>query len=153
MLTKTQLAAIFHFIGDVLCSVEPTPAESPETASDPNGGAPATTPKRQGRPRKVQDAPATEVAPVTQTTTAAPAEPEPAKPAEPPKGGKTLDELKALIAPLVKAARGGEVKALLNKHAPADYNASESNPYTLSLLSERPEVHEAFVQDIEMLKM
>lgn len=149
MLTKTQLAAIFHFIGDVLCSVEPTPAESPETASDPNGGASATTPKRQGRPRKVQDAPATTEAPATQTTTTAPAEPEPAK----PKGGKTLDELKALIAPLVKAARGGEVKALLNKHAPADYNASESNPYTLSLLSERPEVHEAFVQDIEMLKM
>lgn len=151
MLTKTQLIALLRYAADLLTSVEP---EAPAEVQPVLGEAP--TAKRQGRPRKVQDAPApaTTEAPATQTTTAAPAEPEPAaKPAEPPKGGKTLDELKALIAPLVKAARGSEVKALLNKHAPADYNASEANPYTLSLLSERPEVHEAFVQDIEMLKM
>lgn len=148
MLTKTQLIALLRYAADLLTSVEP---EAPAEVQPVLGEAPAAKPK--GRPRKVQEAPATEVAPATQTTTAAPAEPEPAKPTEQPKGAKTLDELKALIAPLVKAARGGEVKALLNKHAPADYNASESNPYTLSLLSERPEVHEAFVQDIEMLKM
>lgn len=130
MLNKTQLASIFRFIADVLTSTE-TPA-----VAEPATGEAAPAPKRKGRPPGSTNA----APPVVET----PAEPEKPKL---PEGAKTLDELRALIKPLILATRGEEVKAVLNKFAPKDH----SGDYTLSLLSERPETHAEFVKEIEAL--
>lgn len=139
MLTRTELAQLLHFAADLLKGAA---AESPETASDPNGGGPAPT-KRRGRPAKTEETPATEVASAPQEHTAE------AKPVAPAVKGKTLEELKALIQPLIKAARGVEVKKVINDHAPEGH----SGDYTLSALSEHPEKHDSFVSAIEMLSM
>lgn len=134
MLNKTQLASIFRFIADVLTSNEPPAVAEPA----PGEAVPAPT-KRKGRPPGSTNA----APPVTET----PAEPAAPEPSAKPEGSKTLDELRALIKPLILAKRGEEVKAVLNKFAPKDH----SGDYTLSLLSERPETHAAFCAEIEGL--
>ncbi len=150
MLNKTQLAQAFRFISDLLLQDVREEANAIPALAPNTGTAEATPPatKRPGRPRKTEQA-------INEPQQALPAEPEtkvepaPAPEPEKPKvtGGKTLDELRALINPLVLKARGPEVKAVLNKYAPEGH----SGDYTLALLSERPDTHAAFAADIEAL--
>jgi len=144
MLNKTQLAALFRFAADLLSEGDTVPAITTGTAEN---NPPAT--KSRGRPRKTEQA-------VNEPQQALPAEPEakveqpaPTPESEKPKAGKTLDELRALINPLVLKARGPEVKTVLNKYAPEGH----SGDYTLALLAERPDTHAAFAADIEALLM
>ncbi len=141
MLTRKELAATLQYIAELLF-----------TNSEPGVVHPVEEPtaetKRLGRPRKgaavpTVETPATEVASAPQEHTAE------AKPVAPAVKGKTLEELKALIQPLIKAARGTEVKKVINDHAPEGH----SGDYTLSALSEHPEKHDSFVSAIEMLSM
>jgi len=143
MLTRTELAQLLHFAVDLL---KGAPTESPETASDPNGGGPAPT-KRRGRPAGSTAAAAVTVEPTPPGNTAQ--QPDNSTTIAPTVKGKTLEELKALIQPLIKAARGVEVKKVINDHAPEGH----SGDYTLSALSEHPEKHDSFVSAIEMLSM
>jgi predicted component of type VI protein secretion system len=141
MLTKSQLASIFRFIADIL--MEETPSTEP---ASPSGEAPA--PKRRGRPAGSTNAASTEPT-ATQTTPVETPATE-TKPAPPIEGAKTLEELKALINPLVtKQRRGAEVKAVINKFKPEGHDGD----YTLSALSERPDIHAAFCAEIEALLM
>ncbi len=148
MLTKNQIVTLLRFTADLLCSVEP---EASSETQPTQIGEPVPT-KRLGRPKKDAAAPATqatEVAPAPQEQTAAPVETK-ADPV-PPIKGKTLEELRKLIEPFVKALRVDEVKVILNKYAPKDYGASLENQYPLSALAEHPERHAAFVKGIEAL--
>ena len=153
MLNKTQLAALFRFAADLLLQDEANaiPALAPNTGTAENN-LPAT--KRPGRPRKTDQ-------PVNEPQQALPAEPEtkveqPAPIPEPEKPKFTTEEilvkLRAIINPLVVKARGPDVQEVINKHAPADFNVSDSNKYTLALLAEHPEKHDAFEQDIKALR-
>jgi hypothetical protein len=145
MLTRTEIAAILRFTADLLCG-QPIPAIVPPIDGEQSDTPPA---KRPGRPRKADqaNAAATETAPVGQTATAEVKTPEPEKPKV--EGGKTLDELRAVFRPLIDKFRGEEVKKVLNKYKPSDWEGD----YTAVALAEHPEHHAAFVQDIEMLKM
>ncbi len=140
MLTRTELAQLLHFAADLL-TAGPAAAET-ETA--------ATEAKRPGRPRKGAAAVPTVETPATEAASAPQEHTAEAKPkSDPAVKGKTLEELKALIQPLIKAARGVEVKKVINDHAPEGH----SGDYTLSALSEHPEKHDSFVSAIEMLSM
>jgi len=148
MLNKTQLATLFRFAADLLLQDEANalPALLPNTGTAENN--PPVKPR--GRPRKTEQAALPPEDQQQQNEPPAQVEP-PAPVPEPEKpkvtGGKTLDELRALINPLVLKARGPEVKAVLNKYAPEGH----SGDYTLALLSERPDTHAAFAADIEAL--
>lgn len=106
---------------------EPSTDEAPQQEETP-----APTTRRRGRPAAV--APAA-------TEEATPEEEAPAKPAAPAKEtGKTLDELRALIEPLVKAGQGDDVKKVITKYA-AKLSEIEAKD------------HNAFQKDIEALSM
>lgn len=151
MLNKTTIAQLLNIAAEafskaaclITSEVQGAPSTSDNLSGSTEAQVVAATKPRRGRPPGSTNA----ALPVTET----PAEPEPhpTKPEPPakPEGSKTLDELRALIKPLILATRGEEVKAVLNKFAPKDH----SGDYTLSLLSERPETHAEFVKEIEAL--
>lgn len=105
-MTKNQLLALAAFITSLANDGEC----STTTETVPAGGeAPPT--KRRGRP----------------PTTATPPPTDPAPPEDKPAGqtggaaatagSKTYEEMRALIEPLIKAARGPEVKPIITKYA------------------------------------
>jgi len=106
----------------------PTPAAEPATPV-------AEKPKR-GRPAKDAATVETPAAEVVVETKAA--EPEPAKSAAP--AGKTYEDMRALIQPLVVGGRGAEVKAVVAK-------------YAVSLSQMDAKDYPAFEQDIEALSI
>jgi len=145
MLTKKQLSNIFYFLANTFAE------EAPEQEA-------ATPPaKRPGRPPKAAAAPVqTEgVNPNTRGPIENPgptaSDPELSKPTDPvpPIKGKSIEELQALIQPLIAKRRGPEVKAVINKFKPEGHEGD----YLLSLIAQRPETHDAFVAEIETLKM
>lgn len=118
--TALAAAATALVSGDNSCgNVAATPSTDDAPAQD-EAPAPA---KRRGRP----------------PGGAAPAETKPEPEAE-QKVGKTLEELRALIEPLVKGGQGDEVKKVIAKYAP---KLSEIDPKD----------HAAFSKDIEALSM
>lgn len=122
--TALAAAATALVSGDNSCgSVAATPAADDTPAQDE---APAPT-KRRGRP------PGTS-APVVDV------KPEPEAEVEPEPTGMKLEELQALIKPLIEEGKGTEVKKVISKYAPK--------------LSEiAPKDHKAFSKDIEALSM
>lgn len=111
--------------GDNPCgnAATPTPA-----ADDTPAQEEVTTPaKRRGRP------PGTS-APVVDV------KPEPETEVEKKPVGKTIEELRALIEPLVKSGQGDDVKKVIAKYAP-------------KLGEIEPKDHAAFAKDIEALNM
>lgn len=151
MINSTQLAAILRFIADTITVPEYRIAEN-QPGENPNAVPPVTEPapaKRKGRPPGSTNAASPATEPVTP-----PAEPvveEAAKPTVPPINGKTLEELRTLINPLIEKSRGLEVKKVLNKYAPPEFGASEENFYPLSQIAEHPEHHASFQKEIEAL--
>jgi len=124
----TALAAEFNTGG---AAPDSSPAE-PATPAD----APAPKPKK------------TKAVPVVETPAEPAAEPEkteekPAEPETPVTGGKSYEELKALIEPLVKGGQGAEVKKLIAKYDP------ESSPSSIKTMPAKN--HAAFEKDIEAL--
>lgn len=130
-MNKNQLLALAAFITSL---ANDACGEFTKTENPPAGGE-APPVKRRGRP----------------PTTAAPPPTEPEKTEEPRAGGKTFitpppsgdeeaatgktyEEMRALIEPLIKAARGPEVKPIITKYAatlkdmdPKDYPAFEKD--------------------------
>lgn len=109
-MNKNQLLAFAAFITSLA-----NDGECSTTTETAPAGDPPTT-KRRGRPLGTATLPPAD--PVT------PAEPEKTedKPAGQTggavAGSKTIDDMRALIEPLIKAARGGEVKPIILKYAP-----------------------------------
>lgn len=110
----------------LVSGANPAPSSTSE-AEPPQEEATAPT-RRRGRPPGSTTAPA-------ETKPEPAAEPEAEKPV-----GKTLDELRALIEPLVKSGQGDEVKKVISKYAPK-----------LSEIEAKD--HAAFAKDIEALNM
>lgn len=98
-----------------------------------NGAEEATTttaePTKRGR-KSAAAAPAQEPAPAETA--------QPESPAEPEVVGKTYEELRALIKPLVEGGQGAEVKQVIQK-------------YAASLKEIQPKDHAAFEKDIAAL--
>jgi hypothetical protein len=140
--TRIAIAGLLSSAGAVLTALaaefggalppEGAPSE-PTTAEPP---APAK-PKKQKAAPVVEEKPA-EPAAETEKTEEKPAEPE-----APVTGGKTYEELKALIEPLVKGGQGAEVKKLIAKYDP------ESSPSSIKTMPAKN--HAAFEKDIEAL--
>lgn len=123
--TALAAAATALVSGDNSCgnAATPTPA-----ADDTPAQEEVTTPtKRRGRP------PGT-AAPVVDV------KPEPEAAAEPEPTGMKLEELQALIKPLIEEGKGAEVKKVISKYAPK-----------LSEIAAKD--HKAFSKDIEALSM
>lgn len=109
--TITQLVTLLRTFADELEAVTPLPDLSDAPAPAKKRGRPAATP---------------------------PADPPADIPAEEPKG-MTLDALKALIEPAVKAGAGAQVKGIITKHGGTQ-------------LSSIPAAnHAAFAADVEAL--
>lgn len=123
--TITQLVILARTFADELEAILQSTAAVETTTAE----APASAPKRRGRPATT----ATAVAEPAQQATA-----EPTQSAEKAEG-KSLDELKALIAPAVQAGVGAEVKKLIAKHGGSQ------------LADLPPENHAAFAKDVEGL--
>lgn len=139
-MTKNQLLALAAFITSLANDGEC----STTTETVPAGGeAPPT--KRRGRPPTTATPPPAE-SPVNPPPT------EVAPPNEPaPTGSKTIDDMRALIQPLIKGQwmpgwkegdpvqpRGGEVRPIIEKYAP-------------TLIQMDPKDYAAFEKDIEAL--
>ncbi len=110
----------------------PAPAASTDDAPPQQEEAPAPV-KRRGRP-PVAAAPAPEAPAET------PVEKKEDTKAEPAVTGMTLEQLQALIKPLIEEGQGAAVKQVINKYAPklADMEAKD---------------HAAFAKDIQALSM
>lgn len=151
MLTKNQVVKICKAVLFVLENDQEAESQ-PEKGQGPTVGAPAASnepPKPRGRSRKAAEP---EAPPANNTTgaetTQPPAAPEPPKPEPVPAiKGKTIEELRKMFEPLVKANRGAEVQEVLNKYKPADWPGQ----YTTSALADHPEHHAAFEKDIQTL--
>lgn len=120
------------------------PAGDAPAGDAPVGDTPAPPVKRRGRPPGTttpskEDATLGTANAVEHLKNVA-AEPEKEKPAEeqPVTGGKTIDDMRAFIEPLIKATRGAEVKAVIKKYAP-------------TLIQMDPKDYPAFEKDIEAL--
>ena len=99
------------------------------------GSEPTPAPaKKQGRSPKATPAPAE-----PEPTGYAPVAEPPTEPAPSPAIGKTYEELREVIRPLVEQGKGAEVKAVIAK-------------YGTSLKDLPPATHAAFEKDIEALK-
>lgn len=118
------LAALLHTAADTITEHVESQPTGTDPAEKPTGDAPAAP--RRGRPPGSTNAPKAAI--------------EPEKPA--PTGGKTYEELRALIEPLVKEGRNSEVKAILVKYAP-----------DLKTLATLPNHHKAFEADIDGLSL
>lgn len=125
--TRIALAGLLSAAGSLLNAFAAEfGADAPEAATP----ADAPTPKRG---KKTTEKPA-ETAPV-EPAAEPPAE-EPATMGE----GKTYEELRALIEPLVKAGQGEDVKKVIAKYAA-----------NLKELATKPEHHAAFEKDLAAL--
>lgn len=127
-MNKNQLLALAAFFTSLANDGEC----STTTETAPAGDTPAPPVKRRGRPPTTPppmespvNPPPTEVAP--------PNEPAPVGVAV-AESDKTIDDMRALIEPLIKAARGAEVKPIILKYAPTlaqmdakDYPAFEKD--------------------------
>jgi outer membrane biosynthesis protein TonB len=116
---------------------EPTTAEPPAPAKPKKQKAAPVVEEKPAEPAAETEKPA-EPAAETEKTEEKPAEPE-----APVTGGKTYEELKALIEPLVKGGQGAEVKKLIAKYDP------ESSPSSIKTMPAKN--HAAFEKDIEAL--
>jgi hypothetical protein len=135
--TKTAIAGLLSAAGAVLTAfaAEFGGAMPPDAPAEP--ATPADPPKpAKAKKEKPAPAPATE--------------PEPEQPASEPAGeseeaptGKSYEELKALIEPLVKEGRGEEVKKLIKKYDP------ESTPPSIKTMPAKN--HAAFEKDLATL--
>ena len=161
MLNINALASVLRGFADVLEAHHDalTAYITPPNALEPgNPPVEAPAPKRRGRPAANSAPTQATSEPEGKSTTVStdPVETQIAKalaPSTPAIKGMSYQDLQAVIQPLIKQVRGLEVKAVLNKYAPADFKVDENNWYTLQALSEHPEHHAAFVADIEALKM
>ncbi len=137
--TRIAIAALLSAAGAALNAFaaelngsggEAQPTASPET---PAAEKPVKAPKAPKAPKET-------VQPETPVT---PAEPEtPAEPAE-EATGKTYEELKAAIEPIIKAGQGAEVKKLIAKYDP--------DAATPSIRTMPAKNHEAFLKDLAPL--
>lgn len=126
--TRIAIAALLHSAGSVLTAL----------AAEFNGGddkpqETAATPEEE-KPKRGRKA-AAAAQPETPAESAALAQPE-----TPAVTGKTYEELKAIIKPVVEAGQGAEVKAVIAKFAE-----------NLKALEGKPEHHEAFEKEIAAL--
>lgn len=122
----TILAALLNAAATAITdAVEGQPAgDTPESAATPAG----EDKPRRGRPPG---------------STNKPAASEPEKPKEEaPTGGKTYEQLRSIIEPLVKDGRQPEVKAIITKYAP-----------DLKTLATLPAKHAEFEKDIDGLSL
>ena len=118
--TRTALAQLLAAAGATLnafaAELGATPFTSAEPEAQPETPAePAPVKTRKPREPKAA-APAAE--PVTEEPTAV---------EQPKLNGKTYDDMKAVIEPLVKEGRGAEVKAVITKYAPTLKEMDPSN--------------------------
>jgi len=138
------LASLLRGFADVLEAHGEATPNAPIPAGEPTSPAP-----KRGRPRKAAEP---EAPPANNTTgaetTQPPAAPEPPKPEPVPAiKGKTIEELRKMFEPLIKANRNAKMQEVLNKYKPADWPGQ----YTTSALADHPEHHAAFEKDIQTL--
>lgn len=124
--TRITIAALLHSAGSVLTAL------AAEFNGDDKPQETAATPEEE-KPKRGRKA-AAAAQPETPAEPAAPAQPEPTV------TGKTYEELKAIIKPVVEAGQGAEVKAVIAKFAE-----------NLKALEGKPEHHEAFEKEIAAL--
>jgi len=127
--TKLAIAALISALGDTFKAIaaELSGATAPaETQSDP------ATPEAPAEPAPVKTRKPRE------PKAEKPVEPEPTTTEQPKLNGKTYDDMKAVIEPLVKEGRGAEVKATIAKYSP-------------TLKEMDPAHYAAFEKDIEAL--
>lgn len=131
--TKIALAGLLSAAGSLLnaLAAEYGGADSPQRTDTPEPGTPAEAPKKT---RGKAAAPTAE-------KPAEPAAETPAEPSEEPAAeGKSYEELRALIEPLVKGGQGEDVKKVIAK-----YGAN------LKEVSTKPQTHAAFEKDLAAL--
>jgi hypothetical protein len=118
----------------------PEPEKPTEAAPEkPKRGRPAGSTNADKTPEPAKEPePAREPEPMK--------EPEPTKEPEKPEGALTLEQLQALVKPVVED--GGEPAKVAVKAAIAKYGVTN-----LSGLAGKPECHAAFAKDLEMLSM
>lgn len=127
--TKIALAGLLSAAGSLLNALAAEYSGGPSETSD-SPSAPAEAPKKtRGKAAPTAEKP---VEPAAET---------PAEPAEEPAAeGKTYEELRALIEPLVKGGQGEDVKKVISK-----YGAN------LKEVSTKPQTHAAFEKDLAAL--
>lgn len=131
--TKLAIAQLLASAGAVLSALAAEfGAEAPATPEA------AAQPEAPAKPKKTKEKPA-QAAPTPQPEP----ETEPEQTAEEPQVGKTYEELKALIQPLVEDGRGEEVKKLIKQYDP------ESTPPSIKTMPAKN--HAAFEKDITAL--
>lgn len=130
--TRIAIAALLHSAGKVL-SAFAFEFGGTEAVGEPEA-QPETTPDPE-KPKRGRKAAAAQ--PETPAETVAPAEPDLAAPTV---TGKTYEELKAIIKPVVEAGNGEDVKKVIAKYAT-----------NLKALEGKPEHHEAFEKEIAAL--
>lgn len=128
--TRTAIAALLHSAGKVL-SAFAFEFGGTEAVGEPEAQL-ETTPDPE-KPKRGRKAAAAQ--PETPAEPAAPAEP-----TAPTVTGKTYEELKAIIKPVVEAGNGEDVKKVIAKFAE-----------NLKALEGKPEHHEAFEKEIAAL--
>jgi hypothetical protein len=132
--TRIAIAGLLSAAGSVLTALA-SEFNSEAPASPESAATPTPEPAKPVKAKKEKPA-----APVVEEK---PAEPEtPAESAEEPSAsGKTYEDMKAVIAPLVQEGRGEEVKQVIRKHAGAEG--------TLKTMD--PKFYGAFEKDIQAL--
>jgi len=141
--TRIAIAGLLSSAGAVLTALAAEFGSKEAQSTDLTIAEPvAAEPPAPAKPKKQK------TAPVVETPAEPAAEPEkteekPAEPETPVTGGKTYEELKALIEPLVKGGQGAEVKKLIAKYDP------ESSPSSIKTMPAKN--HAAFEKDIEAL--
>jgi hypothetical protein len=137
--TRNSIASFLSAAGSLLSALA---SEFDSTEPADNTPAPAPTPKPRakketGTPAAADPSPAaSEAATTAASKQVDPAAPEPAE--ETSAGGKTYEELRALIEPFVKDGKGPEVKKIIAK-------------YGTDLKSMEAKHHAAFEKDISAL--
>lgn len=126
--TKIALAGLLSAAGSLLnaLAAEYSGADAPESTAAPVAPDPAK-PKKAPKAEKPAEKPA-DPAPTEETTEAS------------AEGGKSYEELRALIEPLVKGGQGEDVKKVIAK-----YGAN------LKEVSTKPQTHAAFEKDLAAL--
>lgn len=109
--TKIAIASLLAALGDAFkaFAAELTGATPPDAPETPQPETPKTTRK----PKAEKPAPVVET-----TTTATEAAAEEAAEETPTGNGKTYEDMRALIEPLVKNGQGADVKKIIAKYSP-----------------------------------
>lgn len=137
--TKIAIAGLLSAAGAVLNALATEFGNSPSGGGGeaPEVSAPAEAPTKPKKAPKAEK-------PAEKPADPAPAETAAEEPAAAPaEGGKTYEELKAIIAPLVASGEGLQVKAIIKKYDP------ESTPPSLKTMPAKN--HAAFEKDIQAL--